>query len=178
MTWIDTSKHPKSKEGRPHGETSRFNEAEVDAVITLLEDVANNQELVNFLSKKDDETPIGVICMYAAQKRKIEARWLQRAWEARFRRLVRIDTVDAYQGKENEIVIVSLVCNNARGDIGHVRSANRCNVALSRAKERLVVVGAAEMFAHMPAQTPITSVLTYFQRDSENAAVVPMEELR
>lgn len=178
MTWIDTSKHPKSKEGRPHGETSRFNEAEVDAVIALLEDVANNQELVNFLSKKDDETPIGVICMYAAQKRKIEARWLQRAWEARFRRLVRIDTVDSYQGKENEIVIVSLVCNNARGDIGHVRSANRCNVALSRAKERLVVVGAAEMFAHMPAQTPITSVLTYFQRDSENAAVVPMEELR
>lgn len=178
MTWVDTSGHPKAKEGRPHGSTSRFNEAEVDTVITLLEDISNNKELVAYLSKKDDETPIGVICMYAAQKARIEARWLQRAWEARFRRLVRIDTVDSYQGKENEIVIVSLVCNNPHGDIGHVRSANRCNVALSRAKERLVIVGAANMFAHMPSQTPITSVLTYFRRDSENAAVISWEDLR
>lgn len=178
MTWVDTSGHAKARESRPQGSMSRFNEAEVETVISLLEDIANNRELVAHLSKKDDETPIGVICMYAAQKARIEARWLQRAWDARFRRLVRIDTVDSYQGKENEIVIVSLVCNNPHGDIGHVRSANRCNVALSRAKERLVVVGAASMFAHMPAQTPITSVLTYFRRDIESAAVISWEELR
>jgi superfamily I DNA and/or RNA helicase len=60
--------------------------------------------------------------------------------------LVKIDTVDAYQGKENRIVIVSLVRSNPEYNMGFVRTANRVNVALSRAMERLVIVGSAQMF--------------------------------
>src|SRR5256885_614815 len=77
------------------------------------------------------DTPIGVICMYSAQKVRIDEIFSRRPWEVRFRNIVRIETVDSYQGKENTIVVVSLVRCNGRGDQGHVRIPNRCNVALS-----------------------------------------------
>jgi superfamily I DNA and/or RNA helicase len=67
-----------------------------------------------------------------------------------FRKLVKIDTVDSYQGKENPIVIVSLVRNNVEGPAengvktireGFLVRPNRINVAVSRAMDRLVIVG-------------------------------------
>jgi AAA domain len=54
-------------------------------------------------------------------------------------------TVDNYQGEENEIVIVSLVRSNARGKLGFIEDKNRINVALSRAKIGLYVLGNFEM---------------------------------
>jgi len=178
MTWVDTSRHAKAHESRLVRSTTRFNDAEVETIIHLLEDIANERGLVEHLSKGEDETPIGVICMYAGQKARIEDAWSNHPWDAKFRRLVRIDTVDAYQGKENEIVIVSLVCNNAYGDIGHVRSPNRCNVAVSRARERLVIVGALEMFEKMPPQNPMTAVLNHMKRDRQNAQILSWSDLR
>jgi superfamily I DNA and/or RNA helicase len=60
--------------------------------------------------------------------------------------LTKVDTVDAYQGKQNRIVVLSLVRNNPERNMGHVRSKNRINVALSRAMDRLVIIGSAKMF--------------------------------
>lgn len=178
MVWIDTSRHAKARESRLVRSTTRFNDAEVETIIHLLEDIASERGLVEHLSKGDDETPIGVICMYAGQKDRLEDAWSNHPWDVKFRRLVRIDTVDAYQGKENEIVIVSLVCNNSYGDIGHVRSPNRCNVAVSRARERLVIVGASEMFENMPSHNPMTTVLSQMKRDKENAQILSWSDLR
>jgi serine/threonine protein kinase len=178
ISWVDTSGHERGREFRPNGSMSRVNEAEADIVIALLEDISKDRVLVDHLNQLEDDTPIGVICMYAAQKARIESKWLQRPWEARFRRLVRIDTVDSYQGKENEIVIVSLVCGNPHKDIGHVSSANRCNVAFSRARERLAIVGSVDMYAPLNSKTPITTVYNYIKRDTANAAVIPWRDLR
>lgn len=97
--------------------------------------------------------------MYSAQKVQIEEAFSRRPWDSKFRNLVRIDTVDSYQGKENTIVIVSLVrCNDGR-DQGHVRIPNRCNVALSRAKERLFIVGARSMWGRVAQRWPMRKVL-------------------
>jgi len=54
---------------------------------------------------------------------------------------VKVQTVDNYQGEENEIVIVSLVRSNKLGNIGFVKLENRINVALSRARVGLYVFG-------------------------------------
>lgn len=81
----------------------------------MLEQLAADSALVTALAKLDDETPIGVICMYAGQKRQIELAWSRRPFDPKFKRLVRIDTVDSYQGKENAIVILSLVRSNPKG---------------------------------------------------------------
>jgi superfamily I DNA and/or RNA helicase len=110
--------------------------------------------------------------MYSGQKAKIEMAVARHTWDSKFRRLVRIDTVDAYQGKENSIVIVSLVRSNRHGEVGHVGSNNRCNVALSRAKERLVVVGSASMWMETRATSPMGRALAFMLANPSEAQVV------
>ena len=134
-------------------------------------------ELVEGLAARQNEFPIGVICMYSAQKERIERAFSQRPWDTRFRQMVRIDTVDSYQGKENSIVIVSLVRSNDRRDQGHVRSSNRCNVALSRAKERLYVVGALSMWANVSSGSPMRQVLQELESDDLSARTISATDL-
>ena len=160
ITWIDTSHQQRHVElSADWNPTTFWNHAEVETILRLLEKLADNSAVVDALAASSDGSPVGIICMYSAQKLKLEQAFAARPFEARFRRLVRIDTVDSYQGKENAVVIVSLVRCNDRRDQGHVRSANRCNVALSRAKERLVVVGARSMWERVAQESPMRVVL-------------------
>ena len=179
LVWIDTRNAQTRGERQHDGETTYHNSAEVDAVMGVLETIAADKALGDALRQLDDETPIGVICMYSGQKRQIEIAWSRRPFDPRFRRLVRIDTVDAYQGKENAIVILSLVRNNPTGAAGHVGIPNRCNVAVSRAKERLVIVGDSTMWGErVPQQSPMRRVLQHLREDTKNAAVLDLEELK
>lgn len=76
---------------------------------------------------------IAVIAPYAAQ-----VRWLrQNSPDDR----VEIDTVDGFQGREKEAVIISMVRSNAEGEIGFLSDARRMNVALTRARRKLIVIG-------------------------------------
>src|SRR5262249_37799181 len=95
---------------------------------------------------KEGEALVGVICMYGPQADHIEGLIIPSDLPDPFKSLIKVDTVDSYQGKENPIVIVSLVRSNPEYDMGFVRAANRVNVALSRAMERLIIVGSARMF--------------------------------
>lgn len=178
VTWIDTSADrnhvEKQAEWNKH---TLWNEAEVGAIIALLGRIASNDALVSALAAGEAETPIGIVCMYSAQKVKIEQAFAQSPWESRFRRLVRVDTVDSYQGKENAIVIVSLVRCNHLQKSGHVSQPNRCNVALSRAKDRLFIVGACRMWAGLRIGHPMRSVLEYIQAHEEGYQVLRTGEL-
>lgn len=170
VTWIDTSRARASAEGKPDWSSTTYsNEAETDAVMDVLERIAEATELVSGLAAGTSETPIGIICMYSAQKLAIEQAFSQRPWEPAFRRMVRIDTVDSYQGKENTIVVVSLVRNNPQFDPGHVGIPNRCNVALSRAKERLYIVGARDMWIGQETGGPMRRVIEHIDGDVAGA---------
>ncbi|MDO8771082.1 MAG: AAA domain-containing protein [Burkholderiaceae bacterium] len=178
MCWVDTSQHVSQHEVLPTGLTTYHNNAEVDAVIMLLERLSADQTLLKRLSEQEDETPIGVICTYTGQKRRIETAWSRHAWDQNFRSMVRIDTVDAYQGKENAIVILSLVRSNDDGRPGHVNQRNRCNVSVSRAKERLIVVGSLRMWGEkVHESSPMREVLSYMQSDPANATILAMGDL-
>nr|HAQ94973.1 hypothetical protein [Afipia sp.] len=89
---------------------------------------------------------VGVICMYAPQVGLVEEMLITSGLAPEFRKLVKVGTVDSYQGKENQIIILSLVRSNPERSMGFVRAANRINVALSRAMERLVIIGSVRMF--------------------------------
>lgn len=178
LVWIDTKDRANRNEQQPPGSTSFFNPAESEAVISVLSVLASDAALVDALEKQDDETPIGVICTYSAQKRHIEDAWSRHGCDARFRRMVRIDTVDAYQGKENAIVVLSLVRSNDLGLAGHVDIANRCNVAVSRAKERLIIVGNTEMWgAKASAASPMRSVLNFLRSSPQSTAFWAAEDI-
>ena len=90
-------------------------------------------------------------------------------WRDSFKSLVKIDTVDSYQGKENRIVIVSITRNDPELSPGFLRSPNRINVALSRAMDRLIIVGAADMWRMKNSTLPLGRVLSFIENEANQA---------
>lgn len=177
MVWIDTAEERNALEVKRVGQTTLHNDAEVAVIVRLLESLSQQKEIVEQLARGDDESPIGIICMYSGQKAQIEMAVARHTWDGVFRRLLRIDTVDAYQGKENAIVILSLVRSNKYGEIGHVSSNNRCNVAVSRAKERLIVVGSTSMWTGTRSTSPMGRVLAFMRGAPDEAKIVHAGEI-
>jgi len=92
--------------------------------------------------------------------------------------VVKIDTVDSYQGKENSIIITSLVRNNSSEEIGFLNSKNRANVALSRAKERLYIVGSSKIWTKKNSKISFGEVLDYINNnDPEYYKVLNSKDL-
>ena len=133
------------------GGNSRINRAEADAIVSMLEDWHDHEPFRNWLTTQQKHPAgIGVICMYAAQRDLIRKKLRQSALAYLLDRHIKVGTVDSYQGKENPIVLLSLVRNNEEGPMeagvrrvgeGFLKTPNRINVAASRAMDRLVVVG-------------------------------------
>ena len=136
--------------------------------------IASQGDVFKQLMKAGDETPIGFLWLYSGQTERLEYACARHAWPARFRKLIRLDTVDAYQGKENLIFIVSLVRANPARIAGHVQSPNRCNVAMSRAKERLIIIGATSMWNALNESSRVRRVLNYVRSTSGRSPIVPV----
>lgn len=145
--------------------TSLSNPVEANAIVDVLHRLDEYQPFLDWLAKQpEDEKPVGIICTYAEQRELIRRKLLSVSISGILRNACKIDTVDSYQGKENTIVILSLVRNNADGRIeagrptivqGFMARGNRVNVALSRAMDRLVIVGASERW---PDNSPMARV--------------------
>ncbi|RWS23941.1 NFX1-type zinc finger-containing protein 1-like isoform b precursor [Leptotrombidium deliense] len=88
---------------------------------------------------------ITVLTMYSAQMFKTRYKFK----EYNETSYIRISVVDNFQGEENDIIVCSFVRSNAQGDIGFLKTPNRINVALSRAKKGFYAVGNFEMFANV-----------------------------
>jgi superfamily I DNA and/or RNA helicase len=72
-----------------------------------------------------------------------------------------IDTVDGFQGREKEAVVISLVRSNVEGEIGFLGDIRRMNVAMTRARRKLLLVGDS---ATLSAHPFYTRMLEYFER--------------
>ena len=159
VTWVDTSEKFSDGVG-----TTFFNKHEARKIIDLLERIHADEQLLKELKdrSKPNEPPIGIICMYGEQKRHLRKQFNSKSWNEDFRSLVKIDTVDSYQGKENRIIILSITRNSEDNKIGFMKMPNRINVALSRAMDRLVIFGASRLW-NMPKhqETPLGEVFSY-----------------
>lgn len=128
------------------------NGAEADVIVSVLKRWSEHEPFLAWLrSLPHDSRAIGVICAYASQLDLVRGKLQSESLPETFRRMIKVDTIDSYQGKENLIVILSLVRNNADGvkdrgnptiNPGFLAKKNRINVALSRAMDRLLIVGA------------------------------------
>ncbi len=107
--------------------TSRENPVEVSWVLKITEDLLEAGEL----TKKD----IGIITPYAGQVRAIRNSMDEKLDD------VEVRTVDGYQGREKEVIIFSCVRSNPEGNVGFLAEPRRLNVALTRAKRGLIVIG-------------------------------------
>lgn len=90
-----------------------------------------------------------MITFYGAQLRKIDERLQSKHFPSL---QITTGTVDRFQGMERPVVIVSMVRNNSRGDVGFAKKPERVNVAFSRAQELLVIVGCHSLFTQQRGQ--------------------------
>ena len=74
---------------------------------------------------------------------------------------IEIDTVDGFQGREKEAVVISLVRSNAQGELGFLSDTRRMNVALTRARRKLIVFGDSATLANHEFYLRL---LEYFER--------------
>jgi ATP-dependent RNA/DNA helicase IGHMBP2 len=132
VTFIDTAGTGWQEELEPDG-LSKLNPQEGALVLKQV-----NRLCDAGLSPAD----IAVIAPYAAQ-----VRWLR---QNAVQQLLEIDTVDGFQGREKEAVVISLVRSNPTGEIGFLADARRMNVALTRARRRLIVIGDSATLASDP----------------------------
>src|SRR5690606_28166849 len=80
---------------------------------------------------------------YRAQVRRLKELLAEGNYEAMsaIQELLTVDSIDAFQGQERDVIVISLVRSNAEGEIGFLADTRRMNVALTRAKRKLMVIG-------------------------------------
>jgi superfamily I DNA and/or RNA helicase len=124
------------EESSPPGSDSRENEGEAALCAAEVERV-----LALGVAPGD----VAVIAPYDAQVQRLRALLAARVEEG-----LEVDTVDGFQGREKEAVVVSLTRANAAGEVGFLADVRRMNVALTRARQKLVVVGDGATVARHP----------------------------
>lgn len=184
LTWVETDGLGTLAYERQEEQNSRINAVEADVIMALLDEWHSHEPFKQWLSRQEKHPAgIGIICMYAAQRDLIERKLRQSPLSYLLERQVKVGTVDSYQGKENPIVILSLVRNNDLGpleggtrriQIGFLAKPNRINVAVSRAMDKLVIIGARKRW---PADSPLAKLTTEFeiQLSKDAASIVSAE---
>lgn len=132
VSFIDTAGASYDEETEPDGD-SRFNPLEAELVL---------KKLGALLEAGLPPDRIAVISPYSAQVRLLRERIPQAE--------VEVDSVDGFQGREKEAVIVSLVRSNRDNEIGFLEDIRRMNVALTRARRKLIVIGDSATIAAHP----------------------------
>ena len=75
---------------------------------------------------------------------------MKREYFKPFRRFISVNTVDGFQGQERDIIVISLVRSNDEGQIGFLRDLRRMNVAITRARMKLIILGNAPTMTRHP----------------------------
>jgi hypothetical protein len=184
VTWFDTSAEgnksmEESPKGRGVNEKSYINPFEANAIISIIKRLYDSDTDGEVLAEGEDPK-IGVICMYGEQVRSLVRKINSLSWARNLleKRIIKVDTVDSYQGKENDIIILSLVRSNSTGNQGYVSSENRANVSLSRAKECLFIVGNSQMWSRSNQTTAFGRVLKFIDdNESSDYSIRTMDDV-
>ena len=183
VVWVDTQDQGREAFHRSAGthEGALVNEQEASAVVEVVRSILTSAEFLEQVQAKegDREPIIGIIAMYSDQRDLIRKKLEQAEWASGLRGRFSVGTVDSYQGKENRIIVLSLVRNDTSEQIGFLSDPERINVAMSRAKDRLVIVSSSAMWRPRTA-TPMHRVLVEVDRLAEQrlAQFVPSKELK
>ncbi|WP_226666322.1 DEAD/DEAH box helicase [Metabacillus litoralis] len=148
LLWVDMPNESSFFEERMKGGKSLYNPSELIKIGELLKEVDEAVREAKQAGRMDgdEKKSIGVISFYGEQVKRIDRMISQ---ELRLTNLtVRTGTVDRFQGMEMDVILLSMVRNhdNKQDDIGFAKDYRRLNVALSRARELLVLIGSTKMF--------------------------------
>ena len=140
-TWIDTDYLDDAGQEEFVGEGyGRVNKAEAELTLQVLRDYIRR---IGPDRMMDERIDFGIISPYRAQVQYLR-RLLRHDEELRpFRQMMTVNTVDGFQGQERDVVLISLVRANDKGQIGFLGDLRRMNVAMTRARMKLIILGHA-----------------------------------
>ena len=151
MTWVDTSQF--AVEGLQFTEEfvgesfGRINKAEAELTLLVLEQYFQKIGKQRIL---DERLDVGIISPYRAQVQYLRRLLKKREFFKPYRSLISVNTVDGFQGQERDIILISLVRANDEGQIGFLRDLRRMNVAITRARMKLIILGDASTMTRHP----------------------------
>ena len=116
----------------------RINKAEAQLTLDTLEDYFKKIGKQRIL---DEHIDVGVISPYRAQVQYLRRLIRKRESFKPFRHSISVNTVDGFQGQERDIILISLVRSNEQGQIGFLNDLRRMNVAITRARMKLIILG-------------------------------------
>jgi superfamily I DNA and/or RNA helicase len=162
VTWIDTSRLPHRFESQSG--TARMNTCEVRVVTDLL------AKLNRSAGMKKRTYTVAVLSGYVLQKSALERAIAQRAAQLQYL-TVESNTVDAFQGREADLTIYSVTRSNANRKIGFLSEDRRLNVALSRGKYYLVLVGDLTFARNAVGVNPFIPVIRHIESHPTDCSI-------
>ena len=146
MEWINTENMDAEEEfvERSFG---RVNKTEAELTLQHLEAYLTKIGKRHILEERID---IGIISPYQAQVHYLRKLLKQRAFFTPYKELITVNTVDGFQGQERDVIVISLVRANDRGAIGFLSDLRRMNVAITRARMKLIILGNAATLTRHP----------------------------
>ena len=151
MSWIDTSSWNESstlfKEQFVGESFGRINKAEAELTLLVLEKYFRKIGKERIL---DERLDVGIISPYRAQVQYLRRQLKKKEFFKPYRSLISVNTVDGFQGQERDIILISLVRANDEGQIGFLRDLRRMNVAITRARMKLIILGDASTMTRHP----------------------------
>ena len=160
IAWIDTSDIDAREEFV--GETfGRINKTEAELTLAVLQHYFEKVGRTRILEERID---VGIISPYRAQVQYLRQLIRNREFFKPYRQLISVNTVDGFQGQERDVILISLVRANDEGQIGFLSDLRRMNVAITRARMKLIILGDTTTLARHPFYAKL---FRYIQRLEE-----------
>lgn len=148
MTWVDTAQLDIESHEELVGETyGRINRVEAQLTIDTLQQYFERLGRHHVL---DERLDVGIISPYRAQVQYLRRLLRKSAYFKPLRHLITVNTVDGFQGQERDIIVISMVRQNEQGQIGFLRDLRRMNVAITRARMKLFIMGDSTTMTRHP----------------------------
>ena len=125
----------------------RINKAEAELTLLTLAEYFTKIGKRRVLEERID---VGIISPYRAQVQYLKKLIKKYEFFKPYRRLISVNTVDGFQGQERDVILISLVRSNDEGQIGFLKDLRRMNVAMTRARMKLIILGNKETMTQHP----------------------------
>ena len=125
----------------------RINKAEAELTLLTLAEYFTKIGKQRVLG---DSIDVGIISPYRAQVQYLKKLIKKYEFFKPYRRLISVNTVDGFQGQERDVILISLVRSNDEGQIGFLKDLRRMNVAMTRARMKLIILGNKETMTKHP----------------------------
>ena len=175
LMWLDTSGgsgHPEAV-GEAEKRTRSGSLTNADEARLVIHTLRDYIEMVSPQKVESERIDFGIITPYRGQARLIRRLLKMQHYFRKLKRHITVGTVDGFQGQERDVIVISLVRDNAEGNIGFLRDLRRMNVAMTRARMKLIIIGNAETLGRHRFYRELAE---HIRRHGEFVCVQPKKE--